>query len=329
MIVYPPKDIDFETVAIVFHIELNADASILKPYDIRYLQIAAKTLEYNERNSFGTRYSVNLYPYTKTGNDYDYKSKNPYLLYKQSSPYLYLTKHSGIRVCGSINYAGGEDRGIYLELGNPSLPININSVQMSVLADIKEFPTDAIKIFEIVGNLETTSFYLQAFNVAKTKGVIYTNSTTNIPVYYLNGKVVASPVIQLDEWNMLGISFINLIDISNSIGKLKITSNLLLDNISYYAIDMTESNQKSSAVLWSDVDNGLWSALTTWKHSEVFDYYKIYQNDLKNIYQIYTGTNKILVDTYQPATGKKLMFNSYEYIGYMDIERNTVTLDIT
>lgn len=328
MIIYPPKNIDFETVAIVFHIELNADASILKPYDIRYLQIAAKTLEYTERNSFGTRYSVNMYPYTKTALNYDYKSKNPYLLYKQSSPYLYLTKHSGVRVCGTIDYAGGEDRGLYVELGNPSLPININSIQMSVLADIKEFPTDGIKIFEIVGNSETTSFYVKSFNTEKTKGIIYTNSTTNIPVYYLNGKIVANPVIQLDEWNMLGISFINLIDMSNSIGKLKITSNLLLDNISYYAIDMTESNQKSSEILWSDIDNGLWSALTTWKHSEIFDYYKIYQNDLKNIYQIYTGTNKIVIDTYQPITGKKLMFDSYEYIGYMDIEKNIITLDI-
>jgi len=326
MVVYPPKNIDFTTLAIVFHIELNAEAINLKPYDIRYLQVAARTLEYNFKNSFGTRYSVNMYPYIKSSSSYDYKSKNPYLIYKQSSPYLYLTKDSGFRVLGT--YDSAIDRGIYIETGNSSLAGSINSMQMSISADIKEFPTNAMKIFEITGNLETTSFYVKAFNSSKTKGIIYTDSSANIPIYYLNGKVVSSPIIELDEWNVLGISFINPIDISNSLNKIKITSNILLDNISYYGINLVEANQKSSEKLWSEIDNGFWNSLNNWTYSELYNYYKIYQNDLKNIYQIYTGTNKILIDTSEDSSPKKLMFNGYEYVGYMDIEKNTIVLDI-
>ena len=340
MIVYPPTlantGLDWDQWAIVFHVELNDNASSLKPYQIRHLQVAAKTLDFaptvateqnpvgTKYNPIGTKYSVDLYPYIYSGSTYDYKSKNPYLVYKQSTPYLYLTKHSGIRFCG--DYDSGIDRGVFFEMGNSSLNIKINSIQMSLLADIKEFPTTAAKVFEIVSKNETIPFYLESSNASNTKGRIYTNSTTNIPIYYLNGKIVAEPVIELDEWNFLGLSFLNPIDISESVGKIKITSNILVDNISFYGLDTENNSQKITILSWSTVDNGLWNALTTWKYTTLSDYYKIYDNGMKEIFKTYTGTNKILVDT--SSNTKNIEFNGYKYIGYMDIERNTITLNI-
>ena len=47
---------------------------------------------------------------------------------------------------------------------------------------------------------------------------------------------------------------------------------------------------------------------------------------MKEIFKTYTGTNKILVDT--SSNTRNLEFNRYNYIGYMDIERNTITLNI-
>jgi len=332
MIAYPPRPetsgISWENWVVVVHMELNASSININPYDIRYLQIAAKTQDKLEKNSFGTRYSVNMYPYSNTSGYESTSYQNPYLLYKQSSPYLYLTKHSGVRMCGSSPTGYNGYQGVYFEMGNASLPIKINSIQMSVLADIKQFTAaDSKIIFQIESNSEKINFYVKSFNADNTKGIIYTDST-NVARYYLNGKVVANPVIQLDEWNVLGVSFLNPIDVSYSLGKLKITSDILLDNISYYGLNLVETNQKSLENLWSDIDNSYWNALSTWTYSTVFNYYKTYQNDLKDIYEIYTGTNKIIADTYQAIGGKKLMFNGYEYIGYMDIQRNTIVLDI-
>lgn len=340
MIVYPPRpeitELDWDKWAIVFHIELNDNASNLKPYQIRHLQVAAKTLDFvptvateqnpvgAKYNPIGTKYSVDLYPYTYSSGTYDYKSKNPYLVYKQSTPYLYLTKHSGIRFCG--DYDSGVDRGIFFEIGNSSLNIKINSIQMSLLADIEQFPTTAVKVFEIVSKNETIPFYLKSINASNTKGRIYTDSTTNIPIYYLNGKIVAEPVLELDEWNFLGLSFLNPIDISESVGKIKITSNILVDNISFYGLDTENNSQKITILSWSTVDNGLWNALTTWKYTTLSDYYKIYDNGMKEIFKTYTGTNKIFADT--SSNTKNIEFNGYKYIGYMDIERNTITLNI-
>jgi hypothetical protein len=329
MIIYPPKDINFETLNLVVHLELNSSAINLKPYDIRFLQFAAKTLESNnaqtEVNPIGTRYSVNLYPYKYSNNFYDYKSINPYLVYKDDSPYLYLTKHSGIRVCG--DYDSAVDRGLYVNIGNPSLSIKINSLQMSILADIKEFSSTGIKIFEIQSSSETIPFYVKSLNSSNTKGIIYTSNTTNnIPIYYLNGKIVADPVIELDEWNILGLSFLTPIDLSESTGKIKITSDILLDNISYYGLDLVNNSQKIAISTWDTVDNGAWNTLGTWKYSSLSDYYKIYDNGVKDIYKNYTGTDKILADT--SSNTKNIEFNGYKYIGYMDIERNTITLNI-
>jgi hypothetical protein len=340
MIVYPPRpeitELDWDKWAIVFHVELNDNASNLKPYQIRHLQVAAKTLDYaptipteqnpagTKYNPIGTKYSVDLYPYTYSSGTYDYKSKNPYLVYKQSTPYLYLTKHSGIRFCG--DYDSGVDRGIFFEIGNSSLNIKINSIQMSLLADIEQFPTTAVKVFEIVSKNETIPFYLKSINASNTKGRIYTDSTTNIPIYYLNGKIVAEPVLELDEWNFLGLSFLNPIDISESVGKIKITSNILVDNVSFYGLDTENNSQKITILSWSTVDNAAWNALTTWQYTTLSDYYKIYDNGMKEIFKTYTGTNKIFADT--SSNTKNIEFNGYKYIGYMDIERNTITLNI-
>lgn len=340
MIVYPPRpeitELDWDQWAIVFHIELNDNASNLNPYQIRHLQVAAKTLDYaptvpteqnpagTKYNPIGTKYSVDLYPYIYSDGTYDYKSKNPYLVYKQSTPYLYLTKHSGIRFCG--DYDSGLDRGIFFEMGNSSLNIKINSIQMSLLADIEQFPTTEVKVFEIVSKNEIIPFYLKSINASNTKGRIYTDSTTNIPIYYLNGKIVAEPVLELDEWNFLGLSFLNPIDISESVAKIKITSNILVDNISFYGLDTENNSQKITILSWSTVDNGAWNALTTWKYTTLSDYYKIYDNGMKEIFKTYTGTNKILADT--SSNTKNIEFNGYKYIGYMDIERSTITLNI-
>jgi hypothetical protein len=340
MVIYPPRpeitELDWDKWAIVFHVELNNSASNLKPYQIRHLQIAAKTLDYaptvpteqnpvgTKYNPIGTRHSVDLYPYIYSGGTYDYKSKNPYLVYKQSTPYLYLTKHSGIRFCGDYN--SSVDRGIFFEMGNPSLNIKINSIQMSLLADIQEFPTTAVKILEIVSKNETIPFYLKSINASNTKGRIYTESTTNIPIYYLNGKIVAEPVLELDEWNFLGLSFLNPIDISETVGKIKITSNILIDNVSFYGLDTENNSQKITVLSWSTVDNGAWNALTTWQYTSLSDYYRVYDNGMKEIFKTYTGTNKILADT--SSNTKNIEFNGYKYIGYMDIERNTITLNI-
>jgi hypothetical protein len=330
MVVYPPRpeitELDWDKWAIVFHIELENHSSNLTPYQIRYLQVGAKTLEVDDPNSIGTRHGTNLYPYIYSNNAYNYKEKNPHIVFKQATPYLYLTRHSGLRVCGELDL--NVDRGAYFEIGNDTLDISINAIQMSILADLNEFPLPEtpIKIFELESKNEKISFLLKRHNAENTKGIIYTESANNPPIYYLNGKIVASPVIELGEWNVLGISFLDSVDLSESVGKIKITSNILLNNISVYGLDLENNAQDITNLTWDVVDNENWNQLGTWRYSSVADYYKVYDNGMKEIYQTYTGTNKISVDT--SSNDRSFQFKNYQYIGYMDIEKNIINIDI-
>lgn len=256
-IIYPPKDIDLNTLAIVLHIEANIPGINTRPMGIRYLQLAAQSFNADAVNPISTRYSTNIYPYTQNGTQFNYKSQNPYLIFKESMPYLYLTKYSGIKIAGT--YSSGTDRGIYINT-NESLDSDtkIASLQFAVLADFKEFPTSSMQILKLEGNGGSISFSIIASNTAKTKGRISTSSEVK-SIYYINGKKVANPVINLNEWNMVGIVFKEPISVSGIPGVLKLTSNLLINNLSYYKANPIELQQKATQLLWSEIADNNWA----------------------------------------------------------------------
>lgn len=114
-LVYPRKDIDFNELAVVYSLDFNVRGIIKNPVAIKKLEIASQVLNDNSFNPIGTRFGTDLFPYKRSGLYYDYKSKNPFSIYKGTTPYLYTTKTSGIEVRGDFDLTS--DRGI-------SMPIN-------------------------------------------------------------------------------------------------------------------------------------------------------------------------------------------------------------
>ena len=70
----------------------------------------------NSFNPVGTRFGTDLFPYKRSGLYYDYKSKNPFSIYKGSTPYLYLTRYSGIELRGQ--YDPAVDRGLVVPINS-------------------------------------------------------------------------------------------------------------------------------------------------------------------------------------------------------------------
>lgn len=319
-----PSDVDISTLAIVVYVEYSSVLGSISPIGIKYIQIGAQTE--TENNQIGTKYAEDIEIF---GN---YESLP--ILYKEASPPLYLSKHSGIRLSPNNYIERLQESGAFFAIGNPSVDLSINSVQMCILADIREFPATDTKIFEIQSNSEIISFYIKAIESFNTKGVIFTDSITNTTKYYLNGKLVAEPVISIGEWNMLGISFLKAVSFNNTAdGKFRIfPTNILMNNISYYGLSPVELSQRVISLLWSDVDESTWNYLQSagslnaglWNYIVSPSFYTIYGNNLKEIYKTYTGTNKVVVDT---SENNSLTFNRYHYIGYMDIESVTKILD--
>jgi hypothetical protein len=263
MIIYPPTNVDISTLAIVLHLDITTEASLTKPIRTRFIQLGAQSFNKNMTNKLGTKYAMDVYPYTYNPDisntaptyPYDYNSQNPYLIYKQANPHLYLTRHSGFRIIGTLPTA--YHRGIYANVGDFAPDKKITSLQMSVLADFELFPTSPKRIFSIQTGYGQIEFQLVAVVGNTLKAEIKTDSLIPI-VYYLNGRKVGSPVININEWNILGISFVEPLDISNSQGRIFTSYNLLLNDISCHYADATEVAQKSSPMLWSQIDNNNW-----------------------------------------------------------------------
>jgi hypothetical protein len=241
-------------------VEANIDGINTKPVNIRYLQLAARTLDATKPNLIGTKYNIDIYPYiyNASTSKYDYKSYNPYLIYKGTTPYLYLTENSGVKLAGTYpSYSYGSSKGLQFSIDNGASGARVVSYQMSIFANVKEFSTLSSKIFNAGG----INFYLTAADSTKTKGIIssdYTAYDGLAPTYYINGKKVANPVIGLNEWNMLGISLGKPISATSNNFSINSTD-IVFNNISYYYANSLEIDQKSSTLSWSDFTTNSWA----------------------------------------------------------------------
>lgn len=260
------------------------------------------------------------------------------------------------------------------------------------MANLSQFSTTPSKIFSLGG----INFYIKS-SAGQTKGEIYTDSSI-VPIFYINGRKVATPIVNPNEWVSLGISF--LTPITNAKFQINSTT-LMFNNISYYYANSIEIDQKSSNLSWSNLASNSWSiviptqtptkngnvitvnttgshnlvvgepltisglvpieynnnsysytvyatpsstsfsyidryasgaittagtVLGTWQYISIPNYYQLYSNNIKTIYNIYLGTNKNIIDT--STNSIKFGISNYEYPAYMDAQITTTTFDI-
>jgi hypothetical protein len=132
-------------LAIVYHLEFNIRNILTKPIALRRLEVASQALNANSFNPIGTRFSLNMFPYKRAGLYYDYKSKNPFSIYKGSTPYLYLNRKSGIEVRGSFDPQ--VSRGIAVPINQTSAAnYRISAAQIWMRYDDDFFPRHTNRI---------------------------------------------------------------------------------------------------------------------------------------------------------------------------------------
>jgi hypothetical protein len=147
-IIYIPVDVDIKRTGIVTHVEFLSKGINETPIRIKSIQLASQALNVKTSNPVGTRYGIDIFPLTRTTLSDDYKARNPYSIYKGSTPHLYLTSNSGIRL---RNVTGdSSDRKI-------SIPINkdnyadygVSGFQFSLKFTQESFPKTPSLVFEI------------------------------------------------------------------------------------------------------------------------------------------------------------------------------------
>jgi hypothetical protein len=328
-LIYPIKNENFNNLAIVYSLEFNSRGVLTKPILLNKLQLASQALNDNSFNPIGTKFGIDIFPYKKDGIYYDYKAKNPFSIYKESTPYLYLTKTSGIEVRGNFNIL--ESRGLSLPI-NKELSANykVSAIQLWLKYNQKEFPETATELFEINYQFGTLKFYIQANSQELNRAKIFVlnedGTTYNGVGFYLNGFLVREPVISLNEWSALGVSFLTALDFSSYLGNINITGPSIFNNIAYYEASSLQEVKDIKYRQWFKVLNDgvdnlqwqFWFNNFTWEGVLIENSSSFYGTNSSDIFKTYTGTNKIIVDD-----GEGLVYKSEKIKAYSDIEWST------
>lgn len=337
MIIYPPSGVDFTDLSIVTHIEINVKDTQTNNVAIKKLSYASQALNESDGSPIGTRFGTPIYPYTKSGIYYNFKKNNPFSIYTGSSPYLYLTKTSGIQVKGKHDPL--INRGL-------AIPVNVSradnfkviAMQMALRFDGDYFPFAPTQIFEIESKGTYLRFYMVACDPSGRRARIYAIDTKTGLIqngigFYWNGKIVKEPIITLQEWGFLGINFADSLDFSYFEGAVRLTGPLMFNSISYYQSTNLQEVQNIAERPWFRVKIlGSYAVPLDWEfwNIESFNWNKVlvlsetsyYGVNPSNVYKSYTGTNKIIVDDERPIS-----FGEYSYTVFKDVSWNQFVQD--
>ena len=335
MIIYPPKGVDFNDLSIVTHIEINVKNSETNNVAIKKLSYASQALNESDASPIGTRFGTSIYPYTKTGIYYNFKKNNPFAIYNGSSPYLYLTKTSGIQLKG--RYDPLVNRGLAIPVNESrSDGFKVIAMQMAVRFDGDYFPYAPTQIFEIQSKDSYIKFYMVACDPTGRRAKIYaidakTGLVQNGIAFYWNGKIVKEPIITLQEWGFLGINFADALNFAFFEGAVRLTGPLLFNSISYYQSTNLQEVQKISERPWFRVkvlgayglDWEFWdSGSFNWNKVLILSETSYYGVNPSDVYKSYTGTNKIIVDDERPVS-----LGEYTYTVFTDVNWNQFVQD--
>lgn len=304
-LIYPNKSLNLENISLIYFIDFKVKSILKKKIFLRKLEFAARTLNYISSTPIGTKYGADIYPYKNTGFYQDYKGFNPLLIDKENLPYLYLTRKSGIEVrsTNSTNF----ERGIKIPVSSTNIDsFSLSAIQMFLRCDLFGFPENPIKIFEVNYKTDSLDFYIKANSTNSNRGLIFakqrsTGQTYNDLSYYLNGRLVGQPVLNIQEWNVFGISFNEPLNFSQHNGSFNIKYFMMFNNISLYQGTLNQIVQRIITRDWQEVEDGkadwqAWEDDGSWSNVLTKSKDARYLVNPKETYKSYMGNNKIIVD---------------------------------
>ncbi len=332
-VIYPPRSIDFKKLAIVVHVELLVDGVLTKPVGIKRIELASQSLSSTMATEIGTRFGVPIYPYTKSGIYFNYKDVNPFRIYKRSTPYLYLSRNSGIELVGDQQAL--VNRGITIPINQRSARnFSVSAIQVLTRYNNDFFPYGSTPIFEIETKDAYIKFYMVSNHPDGKRAKIYAiNATTGLEengiAFYVNGKLVKNPNLSIKEWTMIGISFADKLSLDGFAGAFRVNGPLVINNFSHYQSSGLQERVYTSYREWKRVKTSLssdsiawdyWNgpivnnATFTWNNVLIIGKSSIYGINMSEIFKAYVGTNKKIFDDNSGIRFAKHQFTTYKNI---------------
>lgn len=244
-IIFAPKTIiDFNNAYITVHMEIKDPGVGTNPVKIQ--RMAMSSLAYDQASLYplNTATGNKLYPFTRQGISYIPKAKNPYLFYKDATPYLYLTADSGVQV---LPYPEIEDtasetfrRGISVPLNQARVDnYNLYGMHLWSFYNKSSTFTERELAFSLSYQDVRYNFYLEPETGGKrAKLVPY--------LYDILGDEIAQNIIMYQNgikqdvyvypltWSLITMRFVNAIDLSNIRGQFEIYPGTVFNNITMF-----------------------------------------------------------------------------------------------
>ena len=339
-ILYPPSSISGSVtdLSIVLSLDFYVNGINANPIKINSLQLASTALNQTATekpptpiNGIGTKFGKTIYPYSIVSGLMKYDQKNSIAIAKNSNEYLYLNKYNGIRLSGDTT--SGNERGIKISVNEYNVSdFLIGSMQMSVLWTENTFPTTPRKILTIVGESLIYNLYIVSCNTSNTRGKIFVSPDGTTPDkssinFYWNSILVENPIVSINEWGMLGISFNAKMSMFSANAYIGLLSTMLFTNISYYLIDSDKFSQQVVTNSWNQVA----SVYTTWTGIATKNWSQINFSSgstspsisPSTTYKSILGVNTTTIDSDQYSG--KLLAQKYSYVSYPNFTTQSIT----
>lgn len=247
-IIFPPKNIvDFKNMYMTFHIRMQTEGININPIQLQNISIASLAFDNNNLYPIGTSNGNNVYPFTRSSVTYAPKVKNPFLIYKDSTPYLYLTKDSGVQVLPYSNDIDGTTRGISVPINtNKKSGFNIYGIQLWMLHNDAYIISSRKKLFSLYTSNELINFYIEPeygnkrAKVASYKQILSQEQSYTNALIYQNG-IKQDVYIEPLKWTMLTIEFATPINIGSTSAQLELYEGAIFNNIAIYDTSISDN----------------------------------------------------------------------------------------
>lgn len=248
-IIFAPKNIvDFNDAYITIHMEIKSPGINTSPIKLQRMSFASLAFDESSLYPLDSSTGQKIYPFTREGGSYINKAKNPFLIYKDSTPYLYLTGDSGIQV---LPYEELEDVSSEYFRRGMSFPINQNrkeeytmhGMHMWSFYNKSNIFLERERMFSISYLNTRYDFYLEPeVGGKRAKLVPYLYNPTldtladNI-VMFQNGIKQEVYVYPL-SWSLISLRFTTPIALNSIIGQLEIYPGTLFNNLTIFEQDI-------------------------------------------------------------------------------------------
>jgi len=296
------KPVDFNDLAVVYHVEFKSEGILHHPFKFRKLQTASQAFNRNNFTEIGTKFGQPVYPYVKRGIYYDFESSNPIATYKGSTPHLYLSRHTGWRLRGFFEQE--YDRGLAMPINRSKAEdVSISGIQMWIRYSEYALPESPLPIFSVEHKDGKYSFYLVEDESQQRAMIVGRDDATGLELtdvsYSINGKSVGIPYILYEDWSVIHVSFDNLLDFNLFSGQINLNGPLTYNNISYFTLGSLQQEQIYVYNPWLEAINiGTWDDVDgqTWESLYVKQSTKAITSSPAEVYDRYVGADRIIVD---------------------------------